>query len=250
MDTNWPFQEPIDLEHKQYILLSYLQKIDKDLSNFKLYPNFQFLSLHLANINLMIQKGQFLMLTKKIKEKDEEILISDLVAQDIPLMTQEDILEVYKICKFSSQKLQEFFDQAKAIWELVNDAVSLTVINNQKSFDKKEGLFIIENNGKNFLYEFIIKEIKKNTLDLKCQVKKICEVKDNNLSPELFENRKSLIKNLQDPLIHKNIIVFKVNHDNNFPFNETLLPISKRKILNYIQQSKILSKPSLTKSRE
>ena len=153
-------------------------------------------------------------------------------------------------CKFSSQKLQEFFDQAKAIWELVNDAVSLTVISNQKSFDKKEGLFIIENNGKNFLYEFIIKEIKKNTLDLKCQVKKICEVKDNNLSPELFENRKSLIKNLQDPLIHKNIIVFKVNHDNNFPFNETLLPISKRKILNYIQQSKILSKPSLTKSRE
>lgn len=81
METNWAFQEPIDLEHKEYVLLSYLQKIDKDLSNFKLYPNFQFLSLHLVNINMILQKGQFLLLTKKIKEKDEEILISDLLVK-------------------------------------------------------------------------------------------------------------------------------------------------------------------------
>ena len=248
METNWPFQEPIDLEHKQYILLSYLQKIDKDLENFKLYPNFQFLSLHLANINLIIQKGQFLSLTKKIKEKDEEILISDLVAQEIPPLTQEDVLELYRICKFSSQKLQDFFDQAKAIWELVNDSVSLSVINNLKSFDKKEGLFVIENNGKNFLYEFVIKEIKKNTSDLKCQIKKICEINDYTLSSDLFKGKKTLIKNLEETSVHDSLILFKVNHDNNFPFNETILPISKRKILNYIQQSKILSKPSLTKS--
>ena len=29
MKTDWLFQEPIDLEHKQYVLLDYLQKLDK-----------------------------------------------------------------------------------------------------------------------------------------------------------------------------------------------------------------------------
>ena len=50
MNTDWLFQEPIDLEHKQYVLLDYLQKVDKNLQELKLYPNFQSLSLHLANI--------------------------------------------------------------------------------------------------------------------------------------------------------------------------------------------------------
>ena len=36
MKTDWLFQEPIDLEHKQYVLLDYLQKIDKNLNNLKL----------------------------------------------------------------------------------------------------------------------------------------------------------------------------------------------------------------------
>jgi hypothetical protein len=33
MKTDWLFQEPIDLEHKQYVLLDYLQKLDKNLNN-------------------------------------------------------------------------------------------------------------------------------------------------------------------------------------------------------------------------
>ena len=30
LDTNWILQEPIDLEHKQYVLLDYINKVDKD----------------------------------------------------------------------------------------------------------------------------------------------------------------------------------------------------------------------------
>ena len=44
LDTNWILQEPIDLEHKQYVLLDYINKVDKDFDNFKLYPSFLFKS--------------------------------------------------------------------------------------------------------------------------------------------------------------------------------------------------------------
>jgi hypothetical protein len=48
MNTDWVFQEPIDFEHKQYVLLDFLQKMDKQLQNLKLYPNFQQISLHIS----------------------------------------------------------------------------------------------------------------------------------------------------------------------------------------------------------
>jgi len=55
MKTDWLFQDPIDLEHKQLVLLGYLQKLEKNLNSFKLYPQFQEISLHLASINLLIE---------------------------------------------------------------------------------------------------------------------------------------------------------------------------------------------------
>ena len=33
LDTNWILQEPIDLEHKQYVLLDYINKVDKDFDD-------------------------------------------------------------------------------------------------------------------------------------------------------------------------------------------------------------------------
>jgi hypothetical protein len=144
METNWVFQEPIDFEHKQYVILDYLQKIDKQLNSLKLYPNFQQISFHLANINLIIEKGQFLTLNRTLKDPDDEILISDLVANEVPLFTKEEIGEIYNSCLFSSDKLKDYFNQAKAIWEVASDTIAIEPIQNPKNTESKQGLFIIK----------------------------------------------------------------------------------------------------------
>ena len=110
MKTDWLFQDPIDLEHKQLVLLGYLQKLDKNLNSFKLYPQFQEISLHLASINLLIEKGQILTLNRTLKDPDDEILVSDLIPVDCPLLTKEEILEVYHVCRYSSSKLKDYFN--------------------------------------------------------------------------------------------------------------------------------------------
>jgi hypothetical protein len=246
MKTDWLFQEPIDLEHKQYVLLDYLQKLDKNLNNLKLYPHFQEISLHLASINLLIEKGQYILLNKTLKEPDDEILISDLVSVDCPIMTKEDILEIYHICKFTTDKLTDYFNHAKAIWDIVNDTVSISTVQNPKSIEPKQGLFFLDYNNKTLLYEFIIKPIKKNSLETKCQIKKICECDKKDFSEKLKSVKRSLIKNLQNEEVHSKLIVFTVNHSDNFPLKETLLPIVKRKIMNYMIQSKIIRRKNLT----
>lgn len=246
MKTDWLFQEPIDLEHKQYVLLDYLQKLDKNLNGFKLYPQFQEISLHLASINLLIEKGQILTLNRTLKDPDDEILISDLIPVDCPLLTKEEILEVYQVCKYSSTKLTDSFNHAKAIWDIVNDTVSITPLKNKKNIDLKQGIFFLKYNDKNIFYEFLVKPIKKGNLETKCHIKKICECGKDEFEEKIKEVKKPLIKNLQDPEIHGKLIFFNINHDNNYPLKETLLPIAKRKIMNYMIQSKIIKHKNLT----
>ena len=246
MKTDWLFQEPIDLEHKQYVLLDYLQKLDKNLNNLKLYPQFQEISLHLASINLLIEKGQYLTLGRQLKDPDDEILISDLIPVNCPLLTKEEILEVYNVCKYSTENLRDYFNHAKAIWDIVNDTVSIEVVQNPKNIEPKQGLFFLEYKEKTYLYEFIIKQIKKDSVETKCQIKKICECPKGDFDEKLKEIKKPLIKNLQDEEVHGKLIVFTVNHNNNYPLRETLLPIVKRKIMNYMIQSKIIRHKNLT----
>jgi hypothetical protein len=247
METSWIFHEPIDFEHKQYVLLAYLQKIKKNLNNLKLYPNFQQISLHLANINLVIEKGQYVTLNRQIKEPDDEILITDLVPLNVPIFSKEELDELFKICLFSSEKLKDEFNQAKAIWEIANDSISIEVIQNKNATSKKQGLFYIEYDDKFTLYEFIIKPIKKNSVETKNLIKKICVSEDNTFEGCFADIKKPLIKNLEDKDVHKNLILFKVVHTNQFPLRETLLPIAKRKVMNYINQSKFIEVNNLTK---
>ena len=246
MKTDWLFQEPIDLEHKQYVLLDYLQKLDKNLNNLKLYPQFQEISLHLASINLLIEKGQILTLNRELKDPDDEILISDLVPLNCPLLTKEEILEVYNVCKYSSIKLTDYFNHAKAIWDIVNDTVSINPVQNSKSIDPKQGLFFLDYNNKTYLYEFIVKPIKKGNLETKCHIKRLCECSKSDFYEKLKDVKRPLIKNLQDPKVSNKLIIFRINHSNNYPLKETLLPIAKRKIMNYMIQSKIIRHKNLT----
>ena len=246
MNTDWVFQEPIDFEHKQYVLLDFLQKMDKQLQNLKLYPNFQQISLHLASINLITEKGQYLTVTRLLKDPDDEILISDLLANSLPLFTKEEILEIYKVCLYSNDRIKDFFNQAKALWDVANDSISIEPIQNPKNIEPKEGLFFIKDNGLTHLYEFTIKLIKKGAVDTKCVIKKVCICEEDSFEEKLSEVKKSLIKNINDPKIYKNLIVFKVHHTEQFPFKETLLPISKRKVMNYMIQSKLIKNKNLT----
>jgi len=247
METNWVFQEPIDFEHKQYVILDYLQKVDKQLNSLKLYPNFQQISFHLANINLIIEKGQFLTLNRNLKDPDDEILISDLVANNVPLFTKEEIGEIYSSCIFSSEKLKDYFNQAKAIWEVASDTISIEAIQNQKNIESKQGLFFIKDGDLTNLYEFVIKPIKRGATETKCTIKKVCTCENENFEEGIKNVKTPLIKNLKDPEVYKNLILFRVYHTNQFPFKETILPITKRKVMNYMIQSKFISKKNLTK---
>lgn len=90
LSPNWYMEPPIDFEYKQYILLAYLQKVDKSFMDKKLSPYL----LNLENIvnelyvfktkfeitNADIQKNKYFFFNDNKKIDDSEnILLVDIV---------------------------------------------------------------------------------------------------------------------------------------------------------------------------
>ena len=97
MDTDWLFEGVIDSEQKQYILLGYFQKLNKNLEEMKVYPMFTELSLHLGNIQTLLNQNQILYTEKILSSFDDELMLSDLKVKNIPVMAEDEFLEYQKI---------------------------------------------------------------------------------------------------------------------------------------------------------
>jgi len=87
MDTNWIFDGVIDAELKQYVLLGYFQKLNKQLEEMKVYPMFTEITLHLANVQNIIKNNKILYTDKTLTSLDDELTFKDLKTKDLPIRT-------------------------------------------------------------------------------------------------------------------------------------------------------------------
>ena len=255
LDTNWILQEPIDLEHKQYVLLDYITKVDKDFDKFKLYPSFQELSIHLANIGSIKDRSRYITLNREPDDIDDEILLDDLVYNNLR-HSKETKEEISKIIKFSQSRLTDLFLIGKSIWTLLYDNVSIRIVHNQlKTNDTGEdntytkagvGFFYIIYDELLYVYQYKINTYTKTTNENKCKVDLIykgdvIDVTDKKSLINLIRkgaiifNEKKSEKFLSQ--IEDSYPIFRVRYEEKFPLEGSILSIAKRKVMNYIFQT-------------
>lgn len=223
LPLDWILQEPIDMEHKEYVLLDYISKVDKDLEEFKLYPTFQELSLHLANLRSISEKLKRIELKKEPEEEDDEILLNNINHINLTGFTNDELKEIVKISKDANNRLKDFFLIAKTIWSIVFDSVLVIQKNKhfkitEKNFNK--GFLYFDYNKSKFLYQYEITKIDEKYEEQKCFFKLIEKGEEIDLDKKLKKN-----------------IVFFANFDNEFPLEGCLLSIVKRKVISYITQT-------------
>jgi len=141
MDTDWLFDGIIDAEQKEYVLLNYFQKLNKDLEQMKVYPMFTEISLHLGNIQTLINQNKILYSERNLKSYDDELLLTDLKLKDIPVLAEDEFKEYQKILKFSYPKIQDYFGITKSIWSIVYDAIQVNIKKNKNNLSSKYGFF-------------------------------------------------------------------------------------------------------------
>ncbi len=98
LTTDWLLTEPIDYEHKYYMLMDFLKFCDDKIEKFELYPLFSEMSLHLANLQVMSSEFKYIVVNKKFEVIDDEILINELKFTPIPALNDDELeeLEEYK----------------------------------------------------------------------------------------------------------------------------------------------------------
>ena len=215
LNPEWMLKEPIDFEYNKYTLLGYLQKCEKRFNDLEIYPDFVELSLHLANVQTLAKENKVFLTEKKFESCDDEILLKDLLPKDIPDLTEQEEDELDKTLRYSSYKLLDTFNLGKSIWSLAYDNVDVYLRKNSERENISLGY------GYSFYYQKVIfKEIY------------VGDVNNYTLT-EIIEKFSSFNKTK----FHDKIPVFETKSYQQFPIEQTLLPIMKRKIIGYISQT-------------
>lgn len=234
MDTDWVFQGGVDSEQKKYILLSYFQKLNKNLEEFKIYPMFTELSLHLGNIQTLLTRNQILYTDKKFRSIDDELLMVDLKVKEIPQMDDNEFDEYQRILKFSQPKLFDYFNIVKSLWVVVNDKIYVNVKKNKKNLSSNTGFFYFEKKDVIYIWRYIKRKVKKTPNQYRTKIDLIYNGTKDGLT--ILE----LLSKFSETFTSKNeskYPIFEVLCNDELPMDETLIPLFKRKVMWFISNN-------------
>lgn len=235
LDPEWMVKEPMDFEFNKYTLLDYLQKCDESFDKFELYPNFVELSLHLANIQSVSKEKTLLLTNKKFQSCDDEILVKELIPKKLGPLSEQDEDELDKTIKFSGPKLFDAFNIAKSIWNIAFESIELHLRKNKSNIFSKIGyiFFYKKQNETLYVWEYEIKHDRKDKSTSKTTLELISQggIDQQTLTQILDTNSK-----WSNTDFHKDLPIFEIKCSKNFPFEETMVPIIRRKVMSYIYQ--------------
>jgi hypothetical protein len=222
MGTDWIFDGVIDAEQKQYVLLGYFQKLNKQLEEMKVYPMFTEITLHLANVQNIIKNNKILYTDKKLTSYDDELTFIDLKTKDLPPLKVTELNELKTILQYSLSKLQDYFDIIKSIWTVVYDSIEIVSIYNEDNLTSKKGYFYTKSNQIIKIWEYNIRKYKGyNTFNI-----------EERLEDDLLKHIHSIDNKLPS---------FYLHCEKDIPMEETLIPLFKRKVMSYVLQTKNLA---------
>jgi hypothetical protein len=236
METDWVFQEPIDFEHKKYVLLAYFKKVDDLLLQNKIYPTFIELSLHLASLQTLVKEKVILSTNKTFLSCDDEVLLKELTAKSIPELNTDEKIELQKIVHHSATQFLDYFSVVKSYWATIYESIDMTIKRNRKYLTKPKGYIVYTHTNHNHIHvwEYQINELAPNIDEYNIKINLIYEGNKKELSLNKVIEQYSSFTERESKIAP----VFDFKSTKEYPIDETLLPLFKRRLLAHIYQSK------------
>lgn len=233
LSKNWLTEGLIDFEYKKYVLLAYLKDIQANFQNLLLYPFLGDLLYHYKNLNQLKENKKLIFdhFPKRLSKADFEkleLIYQDLVEDDIVMQEIEDIIA------FALPKLKNSLNEGKDLYEYVEKSLSIEPIGISPLDTTSGYIFIHSEDFKDvviFEYQLsIFQNAEENYRGLNTRfIKKASKSITNT-----FESIKiQLLKSNRDM---PNPSTYLITSAIGYPFEETLFPIAKRKLMRYIAQ--------------
>lgn len=236
LSPEWMFSQPIDFEYNKYTLLDYLQKCEKSFDDFKIYPDFVEISLHLANLQSLMKERILLLTNKKFQCPDDEILLKELYPKRITGLTEDEFAEIEKTIMYSGNKLLDVFNVGKSIWTIVYESTNVVLKKNKKFINSGRGFvyFPMRDLKKVLIWEYKLEKNRSTKGETKMTMDLIWEGDPQGMKISQVCLEKSSWGDGEDV---ERLPLFEITTNNKFPMEETLIPMIKRKIVGYLLQS-------------
>ncbi len=234
LSINWFIEGAIDFEHKKYILLDYLQEINRHFDKSRLYPNLTDLVYHYNNLRYFKQNKVMLQQAFPQRLTQADIEAVKLTYQKI-MEDDSTMMEIERIITYALNKMDPALQTGKEIYDFVESRVNIDPVGIVPLMPYS-GYFSLRNGNENtnWVYEYHLtifegKDDKYRGINISLvdTYRQSLVNTPETIKLNLIKSRKHL----------PNPAVYYVYTDIAFPLEQTLLPVAKRSLVKYISDA-------------
>jgi hypothetical protein len=228
LPEDWLTQGLIDFEYKKYLLLAYLQEVQRSFDRQALYPI-------LAEL---VQHYQSLIRLQENKSKLQEAMPKKLAGADLQrlrlmyerLVEDDELMqELNAILDFSIPLMKTTLDKGKNIYEHVESKVSLQPVGIFPLY-AREGYLMVQERMKveMLIYRYQVQVFQQEGERFGGIHLEFLEQQPISLMNTCEHIKLSLVRRYRDL---PNPATFSFFSEHNYPLEETLLPVAKRQLV-------------------
>jgi hypothetical protein len=231
LGLNWFIEGSLDFEHKKYVLLNYLQEINRHFDKSKLYPNLTDLVFHYNNLLDFKQNKTSLQQAFPQRLTKADIEAVKLTYKKI-VEDDSSMQEIERIITYALGKMDPAIQIGKEIYDFVESRLNIDPVGLVPLLPYS-GYFSLRNGSDktNWIYEYQLSIFENKDDQYRGINVQFVDTYEQSISNTPESIKISLInrrRHLPNPA------VFYVQSDISFPLEQTLLPVAKRSLVKYI----------------
>ncbi|MEO8406148.1 MAG: hypothetical protein ABI480_16185 [Chitinophagaceae bacterium] len=231
LSETWFAEGYIDFELKKYTLLAYLQEINKQFNEQKLYPQLADVIFHYHNIVAFRENKKYLQehFPKKlngVQMQKLQLLYEQLIADTELMQELEDIIH------YSADLMKKTISDGAEIYEFVEEKISISPVG-IIPLDTQEGYFFLSTGKVNptCVYQYRLSIFEKHDEKYRSIKTHFVDNWQRSISSTYEHIKSELIRQHRDL---PNPAVYSIETELKFPLDETLLPIAKRSLVKFL----------------
>lgn len=233
LSKDWFVSGLIDAEYKRYVLLAYLQEIEREFQSLRLYPPFADLIAHYKDL-LQFKENKTLLNKNFPKQLDKEAF-RYLKFQKEELVTDDELMrEIVEIVDFALPNVKQKLEAGREIYEQVEAQVEIEPIGIQPLY-RREGYLLLQTakSPQIKVLEYRIaffENVDANYWGISFSPQGEFEYGITNTHQHIKQSLMRTHKHLANPA------TFLAFSNWQLPEEATLLPVLKRKFLRYVRE--------------
>lgn len=231
LSETWFAEGYVDFELKKYTLLAYLKEVNKYFNENKLYPQLSEVIFHYNNLvalrnNKKYLQEQFPKKLTGIQIKQLQLLYEQIIEDDELMQELEDIIN------YSADEIKTTISSGTAIYEFVEEKLTIFPVG-LVPLDSNEGYFFLSEGSysNTRVYQYKLSIFEKHDEKYRAIRTEFLDQWTRNIANS-YENIKSELLRMRRDL--PNPAVYSIETDLSFPYDETLLPVAKRRLVRYL----------------